>query len=127
MDEGEPRISMPRKPDNNQLEAAYPLIAEQLNCSQRKAYKLLTEIYGSFVDTAPPPFRGGLTHKQQGLMQYLQDHIDKYRHSPTYDEIAEARGYYDNSNANKACQTLEKRGWICRGTGQRSITILRRL
>lgn len=93
-----------------------------------RAKLVAAECYRAFIDTAVPPFGGGLSDKQFSLMKFLQGFIDDNGWSPSLQEVADGMGLDHKSRARERINTLEKRGWVSREeTSPRSIEILRRV
>jgi len=69
------------------------------------------------------PAPHALPTRQKETLDYIKVHILAHDQSPTYDEIAEAIGSR-KQHVKVFCDELQKRGFITRSNGHRSIVLV---
>lgn len=121
------RAPVPREPLHNQIEAAYPLIANAAGLTEARSKRLVAEVYRAMIEAAPPPPVSGLVRRQRDVMAYLQDFIDRHGYAPDQQSMGDALGIL-RENVSRILDRLDERGWIIKGyLSYRGITIRRRL
>lgn len=64
-----------------------------------------------------------LTSKQKNLLDAIQDHVSMHNVMPSYRELANALGASSPATVHKHVTALEKKGYVIRHEGGRSMTL----
>lgn len=122
--------SLPIRPTDQMIEAAYPLLSGMKVGTPSRDRKLVLAIYAEMVESAPKPIIQGLTRRQAEVHQFIENYIAEHNCSPTYAEIAGGinivgkRGGRDRVYV--IVKALERKGILKRRTRNqpRSIVVL---
>ena len=71
--------------------------------------------------------RANLTERQRKVLGFIKDYLNDYGYPPTQEEIARALGIEWTRAVEKHLQALEKKEYIERSKGARTIRILRKI
>ena len=79
------------------------------------------------MKSAEPPDRPvpGLTSRQRKILQAIGDSTQRYGYSPTLREIGKAAGLASPSSVSHHLVTLQRKGYLSRGTGRPRTSVVR--
>jgi repressor LexA len=76
---------------------------------------------------APDPADHELTVRQQRIIEFFNDYVRRNGYGPTYREIARGVGLSSTSSVGYQLAELESKGYLSRGGGHRSRTVILRM
>ncbi len=77
------------------------------------------------ASTAPAVAAPGLTARQRKILQAIEDSTQRYGYAPTLREIGAAAGLASTSSVSYQLLTLEKKGYLSRGTRRPRTAVVR--
>jgi len=118
--------SLPIKPTDQMIEAAYPLLSSMTGGTPARDKKIIRAIWAEMIEQCPPPLIQGLTKNQASVHQFIEAYIAQHQLSPTYQEIAQSCGFGGKDEAFVVVKALERKGIVKRReAGQpRSLVVL---